>query len=104
MGAYCTRSFIPRHTAKVDEIMEVRWSDYHLLLPGQVLRYKRSLFILDRLELPCGTKVGLWHFVGFKLRLSPKVTLPPPAEDVIVKQAHNQAVHPAHAPGVTLPR
>ncbi len=139
MGAYCTRSLIPRHTAKVDEIMDVRWSDYHgaaifgdgreiaciphkgcrleivataktahhgvnLLLPGQVLRYRRSLFILDRLELPNGTKVGLWHFVGFKLRLSPNMTPPPPTEDIIVKQARGEAVQPSPAPGVSSPR
>ena len=137
MGAYCTRALIPRHTAKVDEIMKVLWSDYHgaalfgdrreiaciphkgcrleivgtaetahhgvnLLLPGQVLRYKRSLFILDRLELPSGTKVGLWHFVGFKLRLSPNVTLPPPTEDIVVGQARGEPVQPA--PGVSSPR
>jgi hypothetical protein len=136
MGAYCTRSLIPRHQAKVDEIMEVLWSDYHgaaifgdgreiaclphkgcrleivataktahrgvnLLLPGQVLRYRRSLFILDRLELPSGTKVGLWHFVGFKLRLSPNMTLQPPTEDIVVQQAHGEAVQPSPAPGVT---
>lgn len=29
MGAYCTRALIPRHTAKVDEVMEVLWSDSH---------------------------------------------------------------------------
>lgn len=136
MGAYCTRSLIPRHHAKVDEIMEVLWSDYHgaaifgdgreiaclphkgcrleivataktahhgvnLLLPGQVLRYRRSLFILDRLELPSGTKVGLCHFVGFKLRLSPNMTLQPPTEDIVVQQAHGEAVQPSPAPGVT---
>jgi len=116
MGACCTRSLISHHTAKVDEILEVLWSDYHgaaifgdagqiariphegcrleilatattahpgvsLLLPGQVLRYKRSLFILDRLELPSGTKVGLWHFIGFKLRLLPNMTPPTRIED-----------------------
>lgn len=137
MGAYCTRALIPRHTAKVDEIMEVLWSDYHgaalfgdrreiaciphkgcrleivataetthhgvnLLLPGQVLRYKRSLFILDRLELPSGTKVGLWYFVGFKLRLSPNVPLPPPTEDIVVEQGRGEPVQPA--PGVSSPR
>jgi hypothetical protein len=71
-----------------------------LLLPGQVLRYKRSLFILDRLELPSGTTVGLWHFVGFKLRLLPNMTPPTPMEDIIVKQARGEAVQPSPAPGV----
>lgn len=109
MGAYCTRALIPRHAAKVGEVIQVLWSDYHgaalfgdrreiaciphqgcrleivataetshrevnLLLPGQTLRYKRALFIFDRFELPSGVKVGLWHFVGFKLRLAPAVS------------------------------
>jgi hypothetical protein len=109
MGAYCTLALIPRHTAKVGEVIQVLWSDYHgaalfgdrqeiaciphkgcrleivataetshrevdLLLPGQVLRYKRAFFIFDRFELPSGVKVGLWHFVGFKLRLAPAVS------------------------------
>jgi hypothetical protein len=139
MGVYCTRSVISRHTAKVDEILEVLWSDYHgavtfgdgrqiaclphndcrleivetaktahhevsLLLPRQVLRYKRSLLFLDRLELPNGTKVGLWHFVGFKLRLSPNVTLPMLTEDIVVKQARGDTVQPSPAPGVSSPR
>jgi len=130
MGTCCTRSVISRHTAGVDEILEVLWSDYHgaaifgdagqiariphkgcrleivatattahhgvsLLLPGQVLRHRRSLFILDRLELPGGTKVGLWHFVGFKLRLLPNRTLPKPMADNIVKQAHGEVVQPS---------
>jgi hypothetical protein len=46
-----------------------------------------AFFILDRLELPSGAKVGLWHFVGFKLRLAPGMTLPPPREDIIVERA-----------------
>ncbi len=127
MGAYCTRALIPRHAAKVDEVMEVLWSDDHgaalfgdrreiaciphrgcrlevvataetahhevnLLLPGQVLPYRRTFFVLDRLELPSGTKVGLWQFVGFKLRLAPRVTLPPPTEDLIAKQARDKLV------------
>ena len=139
MGTCCTRSVISRHTAGVDEILEVLWSDYHgaailgdagqiariphkgcrleivatattahhgvsLLLPGQVLRYKRSLFILDRLELPSGTKVGLWHFVGFRLRLLPNRRPPTPVEDIIVKQARGEAVQASPAPGVSPPR
>ncbi len=95
---------LPRHAAKIDEIVEVLWSDYYgaalfgdeegiaclpykgcrleivatgesshhdvnLLLPGQVLRYKGSFCFLDRFELPSGTTIGLWHLVGFKLRL-----------------------------------
>jgi hypothetical protein len=66
---------------------ETSHPEVNLLLPGQVLRYKRNFFILDRLELPSGAKVGLWHFVGFKLRLAPGMTLPPPREDIIVERA-----------------
>ncbi len=29
MGAYCIRALIPRHPARVGEIMRVRWSDYY---------------------------------------------------------------------------
>src|SRR5262245_39190019 len=29
MGAYCTRALIPRHSAKVGEVIRVLWSDYH---------------------------------------------------------------------------
>lgn len=107
-----------RHTAKIDEIMQVLWSDFYgaalfgdegeiaslphrgcrlevvravesaqrqvnLLLPGQVLRYKGSFCFLDRFELPSGTTVGLWHLVGFKLRLLSDTTTRVPAEDVI---------------------
>jgi hypothetical protein len=127
MGAYCTRTRIPHHPAKVDETLEVLWSDYYgaalfgdpgeiaciphggcrleivamaetahpevnLLLPGQVLRYKRVFFIFDRLELASGAKVGLWHFVGFKLRLAPTVMLPPPTEDLVVEQARRELI------------
>ncbi len=139
MGAYCIRSLIPHHTAQVDEIMDVLWSDYYgaalfgngreiaciphqgcrieivataqtahpgvsLLLPGQVLRYTRSLFIFDRLELPSGTKVGLWNFVGFKLRLVPNVTPPRPREDASVNRARDEAVQPTPALGVSSSR
>jgi hypothetical protein len=117
MGAYCIRALTPRHTAEVGvwsdyygaalfgdrreiaciphqgcrlEIVataETSHPEVNLLLPGQVLRYKRAFFILDRLELPSGAKVGLWHFVGCKLRLAPGVTRPPPREDIIVERA-----------------
>jgi hypothetical protein len=29
MGAYCLLGLIPSHSARVGEIMQVRWSDYH---------------------------------------------------------------------------
>jgi hypothetical protein len=57
----------------------------NLLLPGQVIRYKRSFFLGDRFELPDGTKVSLRHLVGFKLQLAPSLA-PPPVEDVIVRR------------------
>ena len=47
-----------------------------LLLPGQLLRYKRSFFLGDRFELPGGTTVSLRHLVGFKLQLAQRVTCP----------------------------
>ena len=56
----------------------------NLLLPGQVIRYKRSFFLGDRFELPGGTKVSLRHLVGFKLQLAPSLA-PPPVEDVVVR-------------------
>jgi hypothetical protein len=57
----------------------------NLLLPGQVIRYKRSFFLGDRFELPGGTKVSLRYLVGFKLQLAPRPT-PPPVEDVVVRR------------------
>jgi len=33
--------------------------EVNFLLPGQVIRYTRSFFFVDRFELPSGTKVGL---------------------------------------------
>ncbi len=110
---------LPRHTAKVGEILAVRWSDYYgaamfgdrdeivclphkrcrlevvataegshpevnFILPGQVIRHKRSVWFLDRFELPSGTAVWLWHFVGFKLRLAPDVTAPIPSEEALL--------------------
>jgi len=57
----------------------------NLLLPGQVIRYKRSFFLGDRFELPGGTQVSLRHLVGFKLQLAPSLA-PPPVEDVVVRR------------------
>ncbi len=48
----------------------------NLLLPGQVLRYKRSFFLGDRFELPGATTVSLRHLVGFKPQLAQRVTRP----------------------------
>ncbi len=104
---------LPRHAANIDEIMEVRWSDYYgaalfgdedeiaclprngcrleivvtvesshhdvnLLVPGHVLHYQRAFCFPDRFELPNGTRVGLWHLVGFKLRLVSDTIAPVP--------------------------
>ena len=57
----------------------------NLLLPGQVLGYRYSWFLPDRLTLPSGAKVWLGHFVGFKLQLAPNVTCPPPREEDLVR-------------------
>jgi hypothetical protein len=57
----------------------------NLLLPGQVIRYTHSFFLGDRFELPGGTKVSLWHLVGFKLQLASSVVLPP-LEDAAVRR------------------
>jgi hypothetical protein len=120
MGAYCVLAQLPHHSARVDETLEVLWSDYYgaalfgdegeiaciphsgcrleivataetahrgvdLLLPGQVLGYRHSLFLPDRLTLPSGAKVWLGHFVGFKLQLAPNITSPPPREEDLIR-------------------
>ncbi len=58
----------------------------NLLLPGQVIRYTRSFLFGDRFELSSGTKVGLWHLVGFKLQLVPYPMGPIPVEDDLVER------------------
>ena len=113
---------LPRHAAKIDEIIKVLRSDYYgpalfgdeeeiaclphkgcrleivataesshhyvnLLLPGEVLHYKGSFCFLDRLALPSGTTIGLWHLVGFKLRLVSDTIAPVPSEDAILDRA-----------------
>ena len=57
----------------------------NFLLPGQVLGYRYSIFLPDRLMLPSGAKAWLGHFVGFKLQLAPNVTFPPPREEDLVR-------------------
>ena len=56
-----------------------------LLLPGQVLSYRHSLLLPDRLTLPSGAKAWLGHFVGFKLQLAANVTSPPPREEDLIR-------------------
>ena len=58
-----------------------------LLLPGQVLQYKRAFYFLDELVLPNGRRASLGRFVGFKLRLSPTVAPTLPAEELVVRRA-----------------
>jgi len=59
--------------------------DVNLLVPGAVIRYKRSFLFGDRFELPSGAKVGLEDLLGFKLQLAPSTT-PPPKEEVILRR------------------
>jgi len=69
---------------------ETSHREVDLLLPGQVLQYKRSFFLFDRLVLPSGTKAGLGHFVGFKLRLASDVVESPPTEEIVVKRVREE--------------
>src|SRR5712692_19610 len=73
---------------------ESRHREANLVLPGQVLRYAGSLCFLDRFELPSGTRVGLWHLVGFKLRLVSDTTGPVPSEDAILSRAPEMSALP----------
>ncbi len=61
----------------------------NLLLPGHVIRYRRSFFFWDRFELPSGVTVGLAEFVGFKLQLAPSAAPAPPAEELILERARH---------------
>jgi hypothetical protein len=64
----------------------------NLLLPGHVLRYRRSFLFGDRFEFPGGPRVGLWHLVGFKLQLVPDVMpLVPVEEDLVGRKARDLA-------------
>jgi len=65
---------------------EAKHPEVNQLLPGQVIRYARSFFFGDRLELPRGTRVSLAQLVGFKLQLAPHRTAPPPEEDGILRR------------------
>ena len=57
------------------------------LLPGQVLPYRRTFFLLDHLVLPNGRRASLGHFVGFKFQLTPALTSPLPCEELVVQRA-----------------
>jgi len=60
--------------------------DVNLLVPGAVIRYKRSFLFGDRFEFPSGAKVGLADLLGFKLQLAPSTPPSPPIEEVIVRR------------------
>ena len=66
--------------------------DVALVLPGHVLRYARPFCFLDRWMLPSGSTVGLWHLVGFKLRLLPDTLAPVPSEDALLDRARESDV------------
>ncbi len=57
------------------------------LLPGEVLPYRHTFFLLDQLVLPSGRRASLGHFVGFKFRLAPAMTSPLPCEELVVQRA-----------------
>ncbi len=57
--------------------------EVNLLLPGQVIRFKRWFLFGDRVELPSGSMVGLWHLVGFKFQLAPCPMRPIPGADAL---------------------
>jgi hypothetical protein len=83
---------LPHKGCRLEIIAAVATSHYevNLLLPGQVVRYKGSFWFLDRFELPSGTGVGLWHLVGFKLRLVPDAIGPVPSEDEILNRVRGR--------------
>ena len=61
--------------------------EVNLILPGEIVHYKGSFCFLARFELPSGTTIGLWHLVGFKLRLVPDTSEPVPSEDATLDRA-----------------
>ncbi len=69
--------------------------EVNLLVPGAVIRYKRSLLFRDRFELPSGAKVGLADLLGFRLQLAPTAPPPAPIEEDIVRRLARRAATPA---------
>lgn len=65
--------------------VESRHPRARLLLPGQVLRYRRSFFLGDRVELPDGSRLGLLELAGFKLQLASPAA--PPSEEGILQRS-----------------
>jgi hypothetical protein len=75
------------------EIVAAAESSHHeanLILPGQVVRYQGSFILLGRFEFPSGIIVGLWHLIGFKLRLARDTIGPVPSEDAILDRARGR--------------
>ena len=66
-------------------VAETAHREVDLLLPGQILRYRRSFLLPDRLTLPNGRKIWLGHFVGFSLRVAPTEPSRPPSEELLVE-------------------
>jgi hypothetical protein len=60
--------------------------EVNLLIPGAVIRYKRSFLFGDRFELPSGATVGLSDLLGFRLQLAPTAPPPAPIEEEIVRR------------------
>ena len=69
--------------------------EVNLLVPGAVIRYKRSFLFGDRFELPSGAKVGLANLLGFRLQLAPTAPPPAPIEEDIVRRLTRRAATPA---------
>ena len=69
--------------------------EVNLLVPGAVIRYKRSFLFGDRFELPSGATVRLADLLGFKLQLAPTAPHPAPIEEDIVRRLTRRAATPA---------
>jgi hypothetical protein len=85
---------IPHRGCRLEVVASGETSHPHvnLLLPGHVLRYRRSFFFGDRLELPSGIKVGFDQLVGFKLQLASSLADALPDENAIVARTSGVAV------------
>jgi hypothetical protein len=79
------------------EVVATAESAHHVvnrILPGQVIRYAGTFCCLDRFDLSSGTTVGLWHLIGFKLRLAPDTITPVPDEDAMLDRARGKGGAP----------
>jgi hypothetical protein len=77
---------LPRKGCRLEVVATARSSHHRvsILVPGHVLSSRRAFCSPDRFELPDGTTVGLWHLVGFKLRLVSDTVAAVPSEDAIL--------------------